>query len=138
MAINQVQTVATPRSWVKQVTVANAGRDGTGTTQTLVPIGSADSPTSSTTRIIERIWAQATVTTTIGAIRLFLNDGSNTRLCEEIDVDAVTVGPSDPAWTGQSSRCTPQTPLKLPTGWSLLVSTDKGEAINVFADGGDL
>lgn len=118
---------ATPRQGIGQVTAANTNRDGTGTLVDILVAGASGSR-------IEQIVVQAVVTTTAGVVRLFLNDGTNTRLYKELLVTAIT-----PSATVEAFRTTfsPSFGLVLPTGWTLKASTHNAEAFNVFAVGGD-
>jgi hypothetical protein len=106
------------------VSEANANLDGTGTIVTLytVPVGGAK---------ITKIWYKAKVTTTAGMIRLFVTDsaGANIRLFEEIAVLAIT--PS--ATVASGSNYVTYADFQLDEGQILSVSTEKAEAINVFA-----
>lgn len=109
-----------------QISTANANRDGTGTMGTLLTAG------ANGTRI-DRLVVKATVTTTAGTIRIFVHDGTNTRLIREIVVAAITVGASTAAF--ESDLVTPD--LYLPTSsHQLRVSTEKAETFNVYAFGG--
>ncbi|MCE9583172.1 MAG: hypothetical protein K8T20_11830 [Planctomycetes bacterium] len=109
-----------------QISTANANRDGTGTIGTLVTGG------ANGTRI-DRIVIKATVTTTAGMIRFFIYDGTNTRLIREILVTAITASATVAAF--ESDLLTPD--LYLPTSsYQLKVSTEKAEAFNVHAFGG--
>lgn len=116
----QAQYAATAKTAVAQVTTANTARDGTGTIVTVFTAGASGSR-------IEDIVLTATVTTTAGAVRLFLHDGTTARLWKEVAVSANTVSATNNAWT---SSLTNQA-LVLQTGWSLRASTEKAEAINV-------
>lgn len=110
-----------------QATVANAGLDGTGTVVTVVT-GNAEG-----TRI-DLVRVKATVATTAGMIRLFLDDGVNVRLLHEIPVTAITPGANVAAF---AAEWIPSEPLVLPDGtWQLQAATENAEAINVFAFGG--
>jgi len=117
-----------PEIGMTQVSVANTNRDGTtGTYVTLVTAA------ASGTRVAE-IVTQATVTTTAGMVRLFLTDGSTTRMFDEIAISAATVSAS----VKGNRVSTLYTNLVLPSGWSIRASTHNGEAINIFALGADL
>ena len=72
-----------PKIGIAQVSEANANRNGTGTVITVI--------TGATygTRL-NRIEIQATGTTTAGMIRLFISNGTNTRLWKETVVSAIT------------------------------------------------
>ena len=127
MAASPVFAV-TPEIGMGQVSVANTNRDGTtGTYITLVTAA------ASGTRVAE-IVTQATVTTTAGMVRLFLTDGSTTRMFDEIAVSAATVSAS----VKGNRVSTLYTNLVIPSGWSIRASTHNSEAINVFVLGADL
>ena len=112
---------------IAQVSVANANRDGTGTLASLYTAGSAGSQ-------ISRVEAKATGTTTAGMVRLFVYDGTNTRLWQEISVTAVTPGASTQSFSGNVNPA-PALPLK--SGWKLKESTEQAETFNLFAYGFD-
>lgn len=119
---------ATPRIGIGQVTVANANRDGTGTlVDILVGVAAGTK--------VEEVVVEATVGTTAGMVRLFLDDGATVRLFDEIPVSAV--GPTASASAFRATRRYDN--LVLPSGaWKLRASTHNAEAINVIALGGDL
>lgn len=117
-----------PRIGMGQVSAANTNRDGTGT---LVDILTG---VAAGTKVLE-VTVRATVTTTAGMVRLYLYDGSNTRLFDEIAVAAITPSASLAAFTYTRRYDN----LVLPTGsWVLKASTHNAEAMNVIALGGDL
>jgi phospholipase/lecithinase/hemolysin len=128
------QYVGTPKTWVGQVTTANTNRDGTGTIATIATAGASGSR-------IDTVTIKAIATTTAGTVRLFLNDGTNTRLLDEIPVIAVTPSATIPAWEavlgGNAPVNTGKYPLFLPAGWSLRASTQNAETFNIFPAGGD-
>jgi len=119
----------TPRVGMAQVSVANSNRDGTTGTYVTVITGA-----STGTRIAE-VTIEPTVTTTAGMVRLFIFDGTNTRLWDEITVSAVV-----PSATVKAARVvTLYNNLLLPNAsWQLKASTENANAINVFAMGADL
>lgn len=123
---------ATPRCGIGQVSVANAARDGSGTLATIFTAGASGSR-------IDAINLKAVGTTTAGMVRLFLHDGVNARLLTEVPVQAVTPSASLPAWEAQlnTNSMSQVLPIILPSGYSLRASTEKAEAINVIAPGGD-
>lgn len=117
-----------PRIGSAQVSAANTNRDGTGTIVTVITGVAAG------TRIAEVV-VEATVATTAGMVRLYLFDGTNTRLFDEIAIAAAT--PSASVRTTRVS--TVYTNLILPSAsWQLRASTHNAEAINVIALGADL
>lgn len=115
------QYAATPRAEVGQVSTANTARDGTGTIATIFTAGSNGSR-------IDDIWISATGTTTAGVVRLFLHDGTNARLWQEVMVTAIT-----PSATVQVfNAALYNQALVLPNGWSLRASTQIAETFNVL------
>lgn len=117
-----------PRIGSAQVSAANTNRDGTGTIVTIITGVAAG------TRIAEVV-VEATVTTTAGMVRLYLFDGTNTRLFDEVAIAAAT-----PSASVRATRVsTVYTNLILPSAsWQLRASTHNAEAINVIALGADL
>lgn len=125
---NTPQFVATPKLYQVQISTANANRDGTGTIGTVATAGSSGT-------WIDYVYYVATVTTTAGAVRLFIDDGTNVRFLTEVIVPAITVSAS----VSPASAVIPLPGgfIVLPNGWELQAATEKAEAINVFAAGGD-
>jgi hypothetical protein len=117
----------TPVAGIAQISVANSALTGGGTVVTVYTPGANGGR-------IEYIRVKAVAATTAGMVRLFINDGSNTRLWKEISVSAIT-----PSATVQSfeAEFVPTKPLVLPSGYTLKASTENGETFNVVAFGGD-
>lgn len=128
-AINAVPRMVLPENSIGHavISTANAARDGTGTMGTVLTAGTKGT-------LVELVKVKATGTTTAGMIRLFLHDGANARLYDEILVSAIV-----PSGTVASfaAEYIPTKPLVLPTGWSLRVSTNNAEEFVVRATGGD-
>lgn len=124
--------VATPKVGAAEIATANANRDGTGTVGTVFTAGASGSR-------IDSIMLKAKVTTTAGMVRLFVYTGTTYYLLAEVPVQANTVAATTPAWEAQLTTNTMSNilPIILPTGYSLRASTEKAEAINVLAFGGD-
>jgi hypothetical protein len=114
------QYASTVRTAQAQVSTANTNRNGTGTIATVFTAGSNGSR-------IDDIYITATGTTTAGVVRLFLNDGTNTYLFEEILVTAIT--PSTTVQVFQSVQL--NLSLILANGWSLRASTNNAETFNI-------
>ena len=114
---------ATPRAALGQVSTANTARDGTGTLATVFTAGASGS------RIVD-IVITATGTTTAGMVRLFVHDGTNARLWQEVPVTAVTPSGTVAAFTSSLLNQA----LILPNGWSLRASTHNAETFNVLVD----
>lgn len=126
----QPQFIATPRASGAAVTVANTNLDGSGTLATIFTAGANGSR-------IDSVKVKSSEKTTYGAttadtVRLFLYDGTNTRLLTEVNFASVTTSTSVPL---------PETTLALgiviPTGWVLKAATYAGVACHVTACGGD-
>lgn len=122
--------VGTPQIWQAALSAANTNADGTGT---IVDVLTA---ATNGTRLDE-IRIQASGSTTLGAIRLYWYDGTNTYCFKEVLVPAVT--PS----VGVTERWSVTVNLDgkvLPAGgaWKLRASTNNAEAFKVFAYGGNL
>ena len=120
----------TPFATATQIATANTNRDGTGTIGTIKAAGTYGSR-------IDRVVLTAAVATTAGVVRLYISDGTNHRLLEEILVTAITPSASVAVWSGESQVITPESPLVIPDTYSLRASTHNAEAINVCAMGGD-
>jgi hypothetical protein len=119
--------IATPKTWLGQVSAANTNRDGSGTVVDIVTAGANGSR-------IDNIEITAAGTVTAGVVRLYLNDGTNTRLFKEAMVTATT--PSTSVEVFRAALCLAEG-LVLPSGWKLKASTHNAETFNVFARGGD-
>ena len=117
------QYASTVRAAAAQVTTANPNRDGT--TGTYVNVFTAGATLGSR---IDDIYMTATVTTAAGMIRLFISDGTNTRLLSETPVAAITVGATTAAWTAVLLNQA----LILPSGYILKASTEVSNAINII------
>lgn len=123
---NNVAFAATPKLSIAQISVLNAGRDGTGTVVDAFTAGASGSR-------VERSRIQAIATTTAGMVRLYAYDGANTRLVAEIPVSAIV-----PSATVQAfSTIWEWNGLVLPTGYKIRASTEKGETFNIVTEGGD-
>ncbi len=123
---------ATPNLGIANISTANTNKDGTGTIGTVLTAGASGSR-------IDGIDVKATATTTAGAIRVFIHNGTTAFMLTEIPVLAVTSSATAPAWEVQLNAGTMSNlfPIVLPTGYSLRASTNNGETFNVFALGGN-
>lgn len=117
------QYAATVRCAQVQISTANTQRTGSGTIGTLI-IGAANG-----TRV-DDIYITATVSTTLGAIRLFIGDGvALPRLWQEILVPVVNPSTSVAAWTYTLLNQA----VLLQNGWYIAAATNNAEAFNVIA-----
>lgn len=84
--------------------------------------------------VLERAIIQATGTTTIGMVRLWIYDGSNYSLIKEVPVEARVPSASLQAFAVEIDM----DGITLPDGHSLRVTTHNAEAFVVSAFGSDL
>ena len=89
------QYASTVQNGSGQISVANTNRNGTGTLVTIFTGATNGSR-------VDDIYIVATGTTTAGVVRLFISDGSNIRLWQEILVTAIT-----PSTTVADASCRP-------------------------------
>lgn len=115
------QYASTVQNASAQISTANTNRNGTGT------IVSVMTGATNGTRI-DDIYIVATGTTTAGVVRLYVSDGSNIRLWQEILVSAVTPSTTVQVW----SYTLLNQALLLENGWSLQASTNNAETFNII------
>lgn len=121
----------TPKVGMVQISTANTNRDGTGTIGTVFTAGASGS-------VVKKIRISAAGTTTAGVVRLFLDDGSNIRLMQEVIVPAITPSTTVEAFA-RTITFGPDDILHLPSNtWLLKASTHNAETFNVFAFYADL
>lgn len=106
------------------VSTANSNLDGTGTLSTVIS-------GSNNGKKIESIMINATGSTTIGMIRLFMYDGTNTKLFMEIPVPTSVQSSVVPAF---SKVVNFRSGLMIPNGWSVKASTQNAETFIVTAN----
>lgn len=121
------QFAVTPRLAVAQASTANTATDGTGTLATVITAASTG------TKIYEVV-IDAVGNTTAGMVRLFVNDGTNSRLFDEFNISATTISSTVPTFRTSKTYSN----LTLPSGYSLRGSTHNAETFNIFAFGADL
>ncbi|MDW8259432.1 MAG: hypothetical protein RML32_08310 [Gammaproteobacteria bacterium] len=114
-----------------QIATANTNRDGTDTMGTVLT-------GASTGTVINLIRVVATGTTTAGVVRLFLHDGTNTRLLQEILVPAITPSTTVPVFSRSLMYVYPEILFLPSASWQLRASTNNAETFNVFAFGANL
>lgn len=149
----------TPAPGIATISTNNASRDGTGTLTTIYtvpstytftpsPVFSASggawvSPTATVSNVVtsgwrcDRVRAKATGTTVVGALILYLHNGTTAFPIAEVQITAVTptAGTTD-AWERVIEF---PGGLNLPPGWSLRASyttAQSGTAFTVLAEGG--
>jgi hypothetical protein len=115
------QYASTVQTAQGQLTVANTNRNGTGTLVSII------TGATNGTRV-DDIYIVAAGTTTAGVVRLFISDGTNIRLWQEILVSAVTPSTTVQVW----SYTLLNQALLLKSGWSLQAATNNAETFNVI------
>ena len=119
------ETQYTANTGMAVISTANSNLDGTGTLVTVLTAASNGT-------LVKTITIKATGNTTEGMVRLFLFDGSVTRLIQEIEVPPVTQAATTPAF-----EFVWNCDLKLKSGLVLRASTQNAETFNVIAEGLD-
>lgn len=119
---------ATPKTPYVQATTANTARDGTGSLGTLHTAGSGGGR-------LTGICFEATGTTTVGVLRVFLSNdaGSTKRMIAEVLVTAVTPSTTVAAFTATWNP--PGGVLILANAAVVYVSTHNTETFNCFGLG---
>ena len=105
-----------------QLTTGNSNKDGT-TGAYITPVTGVTNGTK-----INQIDITAKVSTSAGMIRMFVYDGTNTRLYKEIQVPVVVVSASSPGYT---STFRP-TNLIIANGNTIKFSTENSEVFDVI------
>lgn len=122
---------ATQRVALAQVSTANTNRDGTGTLASVIAGGASGT-------VINSIRIIATGTTTAGVVRLFLHDGTNTRLFREVLVPAITPSTTVEAFSRLVTFALPDVLMLPSTNWEIRASTHNAEVFNIIVQGADL
>lgn len=117
------ETQYTANTGMVTISTANSNLDGTGTLGTLLTAAANGT-------LVKSITFKAQANTTQGMLRLFIYDGSNTRLVQEIEVPAVTKSAQEPSF-----ETTIQCNFRLMASDVLKVSTQNAETFNVIAQG---
>lgn len=121
----------TPIVAVATISAANTNRDGTGTIVAVVTGG------TNGTRI-ESITIKATVTTSAGAISLYIDPNTGTfHLWTEVLVSAVTASPTVAAFQTELVRTDGLPVITLPANYRLGASTEIANNFRIIAHGGD-
>jgi hypothetical protein len=115
------QYASTVNNAMAVISSANTNRDGTGSIVDVI------TGATNGTRI-DDLSIVATGTTTSGIVRLFISDGTNTRLWKEISVTANTPSATNSVWTYNLVDLA----LVLKNNWKLRASTHNAETFNVL------
>lgn len=130
---SSAQYASTPRVGSANLTTADTSLTAPTTVGTVLTAG------ASGTRI-DYIEVQGVATTSAGLVNLFIYDGSNYILWQQVPVIAVTSSTTAPAFAANLSSNSNANimPLTLPTGHSLRATTSVSQTgIRVTAYGGD-
>jgi len=127
------QYASTPKVGSALLTTADTSLTAPSTVGTVLTAGSNGSR-------IDYIDIQGVATTTATLINLFIFDGTNYFLWQQVPVQAVTSGTTAPAFSAtlSSNGNANIMPLTLPTGYSLRATTTVSQTgVRVIAYGGD-
>lgn len=118
------ETQYTANTGMQTISTANSNLDGTGTLSSAIVTGASNGT------LIKTVTIKAQGNTTQGMVRLFIYDGTNTKLISEIEIPAVTKSANDPAF-----EITIPVDYALKASWSLKAATQNAETFNVIAEG---
>jgi hypothetical protein len=110
----------------------NSSLTGSGTlgTDIWTVITAASAPSKGT--LVKSITIKSSVSTSQGMVRLFIYDGTNTRLIQEIPVPLITIAATTPAF-----EYTWNCDIKLNPGYTIRATTQNANSFNVIAEGLD-
>jgi len=108
------------------ISTANPNLDGTGAFGTVIKAADLVG------LLIKTIIVKAAQSTTQGVVRLFINDGTNTKLLKEIEVPAVIASATDPTF-----EIFVPVNFYLEANWYLYASTQNAETFNIIAEAQD-
>lgn len=119
------ETQYTMNTGMVRISTANSNLDGTGTLGTVLTAAVNGT-------FIKTVTIKAQTNTTQGMVRLFIYDGTNTKLISEIEIPAVTKSTTVPSFEKQIT-----VNITLKSGYILKASTEKPETFIVIAEGQD-
>jgi hypothetical protein len=123
--------VDTPHIGLVAISTANTNRDGTGT------LGDVITGATDGTRV-DRIVIKAGGTTTNGMVRVYLYNGVNTMLWDEVFVPAITASNTTATFKAVVTSPDMMSPMVvLASGQKIQVSTVQAETFYVTAHGSD-
>jgi len=126
-AVRPESTNYTANTGMQTISTANTALDGSGTMSAAIITGASNGTQ------VQSVTVKAQVSIAVaGMVRLFLFDGTNTKLLTEITVPAVTKSA-----TAHSFSRTVNLDFALKSGWSIKASTEKADTFNVIAEGLD-
>lgn len=120
------ETQYTANTGIVNISTANANLDGTGTLGLLLTANAYGT-------LVKTITIKARQTTTTqGMIRVFIYNGTNYNIIQEIEIPANTN-----STTNKTFEFIWSCDIKLKADWKIYVSTQNAESFNVFAEGLD-
>lgn len=119
---------STPARVAAQVTTADTSRTAPSNVVTVL---TADTNGTKISEVVIHCTAAITVA---GMVRLFIYDGTNYRLYDEIPIPVDTVGANDPAYRVAKQYQN----LVLKSGQSLRATTEKTDTINIHVEAANL
>lgn len=128
-SVRPESTKYTASSGFQVAFLANSALDGTGSLTSAIITGASNGTQ------VQTITIKASVNTTAGMIRLFLFDGTNTKLLKEVPVPAVTKSATAHSFSTVVDFGGKGFALK--SGWSIKASTQNAETMNIIAEGLD-
>jgi hypothetical protein len=128
-AVRPESTKYTANTGTVSISTANSNRDGTGSLGTVLTAGSDVTYNGCK---IDRVIIKGLGTVTMGMVRLFLYDTTNTRLVLEVPVVPITASGTEAAF-----EVTIPVDFNMKAGWSLKASTENAESFAVTAEGSD-
>lgn len=131
-SVRPESTNYTANTGMTTITTANTALDGSGTLNTNIwdVITAASNGT-----IIKSIVVKAQISVTAGMVRLFIYDGTNTKLLTEIPVPAVTKSSKACSFSRRIDFAGKDFAIK--AGWKLRATTELSQSFNVIAEGLD-
>ena len=112
------------------IATANSHLNGTGIMGTVLTAGTASGASGT---FIRSITIKATGNTTLGMVRIFINDGSTNYLYREVMVPA-----NNQTGVVQAFTATITEPFTLNSGYAIKAATQNAESFNVIANGMDM
>jgi hypothetical protein len=110
------------------ISTANTNLDGTGTLGTVITANVAENG-----MLLKNVTIKASTSAKQGMVRLFLYDGTNTRLLLEVEVKPETIQ----SGIAHSFERSLDLNYWLKPGYTLKASTEKADTFNVIAEGLD-
>jgi hypothetical protein len=120
------ETQYTANTGMAVVSTANSNLDGTTGTYVDVITGASGGT------LIKTITIKAQGNTTDGMVRLFVYNGTSTKILTEVSVPAITKSATDPTF-----EAVLHLDYMLKSGGKIKASTQNGESFNIFAEGLD-